>query len=100
MFISKLILSLAMQAVPATTSLSENGSYKSVCSIPALTEVVLEVSQRVTSKTAQPGDKFVLKLSEPLKLNGRIILPVGTEGIGEVIHSSRPKFGGRGGERV
>lgn len=54
----------------------------------------------LSSKTSQRGDRFSLKLAEPLLLDGRLLIPAGTLAGGEVVHADRARAGGQAGELI
>jgi hypothetical protein len=68
--------------------------------IPANTALILETQQALSSLTLKRGEKFALRLAEPLLLDGVQLLPAGTPGIGEVVHAERSRSGGKAGELI
>lgn len=68
--------------------------------VPAGTLVAIRVDQNLSSKTAKRGDKFPISLMNDLWVSNKIAVPVGTKGIGEVVHASGKGFGGRAGELI
>ena len=44
------------------------------------------------------GDKFRIRLAEPLFVDGNIVLDSGIEGVGEIVHAEKSRSGGKGGE--
>lgn len=62
------------------------------------TLVTIALGEPLGSNTNKPGDKFVITLAEPLVIDGRVLLPAGTTGVGEVVHSAPSGLGGRSGE--
>lgn len=62
------------------------------------TIVLVEIGQTIDSKISKRGDQFPLRLSEPLLIGERVVLPAGAAGVGEVIHASPSKGGGKAGE--
>jgi hypothetical protein len=68
------------------------------CALPDGTLVELAIGEPLTSKTAQRGQRFKLLLAEPLRLGETVVLPAGTEGVGEVIHADRARAAGKPGE--
>lgn len=66
--------------------------------IPEGAVVVVEIGQTIDSKIAKRGDQFPLRLSEPLVIDEQVVLPAGAAGVGEVIHASPSKGGGKAGE--
>jgi hypothetical protein len=68
--------------------------------VPAGTELLFEMGQTVTSKTAKRGDRFPLRLAEPLRIDGHLLVPAGTPAMGEVVHADHGRAGGQAGELV
>lgn len=68
--------------------------------IPARASVDIEITQAFGSKTAKGGDRFTIRLAEPLVVEGRTLLPAGLTGEGEVVHAARARWGGKPGELV
>lgn len=64
------------------------------------TVVALEIEQALTSKTNKDGDHFTIHLAEPISRNGVILVPAGTPGVGEVIHSRHAGWDGKPGELI
>ena len=65
--------------------------------IPAGTRVPLVMINSISSKHSQPGDPVYLESVYPVVVNGRILLPAGTNVSGSVIRSKRPgRVKGRG----
>jgi hypothetical protein len=76
----------------------------SVCvdcvAIPKLTPVRIEVLTDLGSKLSKTGEMFPIKLAYPIMIDGRIIVPAGAMGMGEVIFAKGSGGGGAGGELV
>ena len=72
----------------------------SCCRAPAGTEVQVELAEPLSTKTQKAGDAFALRLAAPLVVNGQMLLRQGAPGIGQVIDSSRPGFGGKAAKLV
>jgi hypothetical protein len=70
------------------------------CHVPAGTAVEVELTQVVSTKTEKAGDSFTLRLAEPLIVEGRIVLPAGAPGVGEVVESAKPGLGGKSAKLV
>ncbi|MGJ7902305.1 hypothetical protein [Lysobacter sp. 1R34A] len=62
------------------------------------TELLLETLQPLSSATLKRGDKFGLRLAQALSVDGALVLPAGTTGVGEVVHAERSRSGGKPGE--
>jgi hypothetical protein len=62
--------------------------------------VEVELAEPVSTKTKRAGDTFALRLAEPLVVDGQLLLREGTPGIGQVVTSARPGFGGKAAKLV
>jgi hypothetical protein len=88
---------LAAPATPVAADDSQTAVASSV-RIPALTPVRLRVVGEVSSSSNVKGDKVRLVLAEALRFGDDLVIPAGTPGSGEVIHSAKPGMGGKAGE--
>jgi hypothetical protein len=70
------------------------------CAIAAMTEVEIEVAERVTSRISRQGQHFAIRLAEPILVDGRLVVPAGTPGLGEVVHSAKAGGAGKAGELI
>jgi hypothetical protein len=52
------------------------------------TPVDIELAELVSSKTHKRGDKFALRLALPIVLDGRIVVPAGVTGVGQVVDAA------------
>ncbi len=73
---------------------------ESCCAIPALTIVAIEIGATLSSQVNKPGDRFPIKLVEPIKIGESIVVPAGATGEGEVIHTAKKGGYGRAGEML
>ena len=65
--------------------------------VPAGTRVPLVMINSISSKHSDPGDPVYLESVYPVVVDGRIMIPAGTNVSGSVIHSKRPgRVKGRG----
>ncbi len=69
-----------------------------VLTVPALSLVTLRVDNAISSKTAKRGDRFAVTMLNEISVDGVIVVPRGSRGEGEVVHSAGTGFGGRAGE--
>jgi hypothetical protein len=95
-----LTTALAVASSPAFARTPHTHVRKSCCLVPAGTVVQVELTDQVSTKVKKPGDRFALRLSAPLIVNGRILLRAGTPGVGQVVESARPGIGGKPAELV
>jgi hypothetical protein len=70
------------------------------CVVAAGTEVAVALVDQVGTKRVKSGDLFPIRLAAPLIVDGQVVLPAGTEGVGRVVQSSGPGIGGKGGKLV
>ena len=70
------------------------------CVIPTGTVIYLELTEELGSKTNLRGDRFGIRLSDPIRVDGRIVVPAGVTGAGEVVDAARAGMGGKPGELV
>lgn len=69
--------------------------------IAAGTPVDVELAEPLSSKTATQGQRFTIRLAAPLlDADGRVIIPSGATGEGEVIHARKAGFAGKAGEMI
>jgi hypothetical protein len=57
--------------------------------IVAGSPVIIEVTQAISSRTVKQGDMFPLRLASPLTLDGRVVVPAGATGEGQVVDAGR-----------
>lgn len=69
----------------------------SIVAIPG-SKVELMVINEVTTKTAKVGDRFLLKLAQPLVVDGRVLIPRGARAWGEVTDAKANGIVGRSGK--
>lgn len=70
------------------------------CTVPARTPIEIEILETINSKANRTGQNFSFRLAAPLTVDGRVVLPAGTLGVGEIVHAERARFGGRAGELI
>ena len=62
------------------------------------TPIRLMVLNEVSTKTAKPGDRFVLRVDEDVVVDGVTIIPVGSRAWGEVVDATRSGSIGKSGK--
>ena len=99
-----LATSTALAQVPAAenpaTAVNQTPPTTTCCSIPALTAVSIEILSTVNSQANKIGEKFAIRLKEPISVNGQVIVPAGAIGSGDVVHAAKSRFGGKPGELI
>lgn len=68
--------------------------------VPALSPVTVEILANLSSKTSKSGERFPIRLAEPILVDGREIVPAGVMGEGEVVHAKKSGGMGAAGELV
>ncbi len=80
--------------------LSQQAEAEGAVEIPQGTPVTLRLKQAVTSRTSKRGDYFDFELVNDIRSSNSIVLPAGTLGVGQVVHSAPKGFGGKAGELI
>jgi len=70
------------------------------CRAPAGSLVAVRLTDKIVASKVHPGDAFAITLAAPLIVDGQVVLPAGTPGVGRVVQSSGPGFGGKGAKLV
>ena len=65
--------------------------------IPALTPVEVEILADLGSNTSHSGDNFPLRLAKPVTIDGKVVIPAGATGEGEVLNARHNGIGGASG---
>ncbi|GEM_PF-1600586 len=68
------------------------------CTLADGTIIELEIAEPLSTKTAQRGQRFKLRLATPLYAGETLVLPAGIEGVGEIVHADRARAAGKPGE--
>lgn len=66
--------------------------------VPPGTPIRLMVLREVNSRTARAGDRFKLRVNEPVFLNGAPVVPVGAIAWGEIVNVQANGAVGKGGK--
>ena len=69
-------------------------------SLPALTPVLIQFDERVSSEKNRNGDHFRFHVAADVRVGDAILIPAGTPGVGEVIHAAKAGMAGRAGELI
>lgn len=78
----------ATQSLPATAC----------CRIADGTSVTIEILEPLSSALVKRGDRFRLRLADPVLIEGKLVLAPGIEGVGEIVHAEKSRSGGKAGE--
>lgn len=66
--------------------------------LPEGTEVRIKFNEKVSSETSVEGDQFVIEVDEDVDIDGKVLIPAGSKGRGEVTQAKKKGFIGKGGE--
>ena len=84
---------------PSTLPCAPSAAEAAAC-IPALTPVRITIKAHLGSKISTSGDTFALELADPIVVDGKVLVPAGTTGMGEVVHAKNSGGSGAGGELI
>lgn len=73
-----------MAGVAALMALAATADAGAPVTVPAGTPIQLETRLPLSSKTHVKGDKVLLRVSADLVVGGRLVIPAGTEAVGDV----------------
>jgi hypothetical protein len=90
-------LALGQQAAEPSTDVSAV-TPALCCQLPDGAIIELETLEPISSARAKRGDHFRLRTTQAITVSDVLVLPAGTEGIGEVIHADKARGGGKPGE--
>lgn len=81
---------LALLAIGAPASAQEpaTAAPAACCVIPAETPVEVELLEEIGSGHSMTGQMFPIRLAVPIVIDGRTLVPVGTAGMGEIVHAA------------
>ena len=92
---------VAQEAAPATETATPAQSHTAsaaCCRIADGTAVTIEILEPLSSALVKRGDKFRLRLADPVLVEGKPVLAPGVEGVGEIVHAEKSRSGGKAGE--
>lgn len=90
----------AEPAQPAAETINGVSAPSSCCVLDALTPVYLAIDESLASDKSAIGQYFKLSLRQPLEMAPGFIIPAGTSGFGQVVHSAKSRAMGKAGELV
>lgn len=68
--------------------------------LPAMTPVEFEFASALSSKTSRIDEMFPLRLTAPILVDGRTVVPAGATGEGQVVHAAKAGGAGKAGELI
>ena len=69
-------------------------------SLPALTPVLIQFDEQVSSEKNRNGDRFGFHVAADVRVGDVVVIPMGTPGVGEVIHAAKAGMAGKAGELI
>ena len=81
------VLSVTAKPAPALTSGAHNRDGK--VTIPATTTLTVKLDQVISERTVKSGEGFTVTFSEPVKVDGMVVIPAGAPGAGFVNKNSQ-----------
>jgi hypothetical protein len=98
----------AQEAVPAlqtpvasaVVTPTDPGPAQGYVRLPANTPVDLEIAGALSSKTSKIDEMFPIRLRSAIMVDGKVILPAGTTGQGQVVHAAKARAMGKAGEMI
>lgn len=83
---------------PLGIALAGAATIASAAGLPEGTEVRVRTESELSSKTSEAGDTVYLRVSDPVKYNGRIVIPDGARVIGRISSARHRGVFGRSGK--
>lgn len=77
---------------------AEASPIPAVQAVPPGTPLRLMVLREINSRTARAGDRFKLRVNEPVFIDGKTVIPVGAVAWGEVVSTEKNGAVGKGGK--
>lgn len=68
--------------------------------LPALTPVLIQFDEQVSSDKNRNGDRFRFHVAADVRIGDLVVIPMGTPGVGEVIHAAKSGVAGKAGELI
>jgi hypothetical protein len=97
------VLGAAILVLVAVSAAAQPYGYaptRPCCLAPAGSLVAVKLTDKVVASQVRPGDGFGITLAAPLIIDGQVVLPAGTPGLGRVIQASGPGLGGKAAKLV
>lgn len=69
----------------ATGTAAEASTSRHCCTLAAGTTIRVELLEALTSSERKPGDRFGLRVVKDIAVEGKVVIPAGTLGAGEVV---------------
>lgn len=90
----------AMPAAAAAATPEPSPVADGFARIPANTPVNFEIVDALSSKTSKVDQMFAIRLLDPVTVDGKVVLPAGIVGEGQVVHAAKATGLGKAGELI
>ena len=84
----------------ATARSGQHPVSDNLVTLPAMLPVEIIIVDQLNSKTSKMGEIFNIRLAAPIMIDGKVIVPAGVAGKGEVIHAAKARAAGKAGELI
>lgn len=98
--VTQAVAPAALPASPEVSPALVSPAAPSCCTLAKLTPVYLTITQPIESDKAKIGQSFTFKLANAVRVGDGLVIPAGTPGMGEVVHSAKSRAMGKAGELV
>ncbi len=101
-FLATTVMAQTISVATAPTNVAPSAATSALTApapiAPAGSKIELMVINEVTTKTAKPGDRFLLRLAQPFVIGDRVVIPRGVAAWGEVTDVETNGIAGRSGK--
>jgi hypothetical protein len=88
--VKRALLAVFLTVTGATLTLAETLAPTEPLSVPAGTMLYCRTTQTLTTKLNYQGDAFTISIAEPVSVDGRVAIPVGSMLSGRITRMQRP----------
>ena len=68
--------------------------------LAAETPVQIEIGAEISSRTGKIDDWFPIRLAAPIEVDGKVLIPAGATGQGQIVHAAKARALGKPGELI
>jgi len=87
----------AAESAPAVEALVTPPAPAPKIVLPKGSMVRLMVTKEVNSRDNHPGDRFILRVDEEVRVDGKLLIPIGTKAWGELVQATKTGGVGKSG---
>ena len=85
---------------PGAFAQSPSSAPAPTATLSALTPVLIQFDEPVSSEKNRNGDRFRFHVAADVRVGDVVVIPMGTPGMGEVIHAAKAGMAGKAGELI